>query len=191
MSAPRRRRNSAMRALMPLSLCLPLIGGMRQSRAPADPGALFTPSEIKTLLGVPVEAGSPSIAGCQWGHRGRRVLCSDRDHSRHELLRAARGCQGIPGAHGVGLYGWSGFEMGSWVASTNTGRFVLVTMVTSAKPDRGTLSCRRRKTREARPIDRAERPGPRDPAHAGGRSSREAPSVGACGRYRSLVVGVS
>ena len=175
---------------MPLSLCLPLVGGMTQSRASADPCALFTQSEIKTLLGVPVEAGSPSIAGCQW------ATPDDESYAQIEIIQDTsyyephKGAKGYQELAGVGLYGWSGYEMGSWVASTNTGRFVLVTMVTSAKSDRDTASCRRRKTREARPIDRAERPGPRDPAHAGGRSSREAPSVGACGRYRSLVAGV-
>jgi hypothetical protein len=55
-----------MRALMLLPPCLLLIGALTRSPVPDDPCALFTPAEVKTLLGIAVGAGSASIGGCQW-----------------------------------------------------------------------------------------------------------------------------
>lgn len=140
MSAPRLRMNPAMRAFILLSPCLLLIGGLTRSRAPDDPCALFTQSEIKTLLGVPVavDAGSPSIAGCQW------TTADDESYAQIQIIEDTsyyephKGAEGYQELTGVGLNGWSGYELGSWVASANTGRFVLITMVASAKSDRDT-----------------------------------------------------
>ena len=140
MSAPQVRMKPATRAGMLLSACLLLIGGLTPQTAPADPCALFTGSEIKALLGVPVpvDAGSPSIAGCQW------ATADDESYAQIEIIADTsyyephEGAKGYQALTGVGLYGWSGYELGSWVASANTGRFVLLTMVTSAKADRDT-----------------------------------------------------
>jgi hypothetical protein len=128
----------AVRAFLLLLPCLLLVGGVNPSRAPDDPCTLFTPSEIKTLLGVPVPvaAGSPSIAGCQWTTADDESYAQIQiieDTSYYEPHKDAEGYQELTG---VGLYGWSGYELGSWVASANTGRFVLLTMVTSPKSGR-------------------------------------------------------
>ncbi len=138
MPAPQLRMNPATSAFRLLSPCLLLIGALTRSEAPDDPCALFTQAEIKTLIGVPVGAGSPSIAGCQWASADSESYAQIQvlaDTSYYEPHEGAKGYQELTG---VGLYGWSGYELGSWIASSNTGRFVLVTMVTSAKSDRDT-----------------------------------------------------
>ena len=139
MPALRRRTHPALKSLMLLALCLLLTGGLSRSRARNDPCALFTQAEIKTLLAVaaPVAAGSPSIAGCQWATADDESYAQIQiieDTSYYEPHEGAKGYQELTG---VGLYGWSGYELGSWVASANTGRFVLISMVTSAKANRG------------------------------------------------------
>ncbi len=139
MSAPRLPMPPAVRAFLLISPCLLLIGGVTPSRASDDdPCTLFTTSEIKTLLGVsvPVDAGSPSIAGCQW------TAADDESYAQIQIIEDTsyyephKGAEGYQELTGVGLYGWSGYELGSWVASANTGRFVLLTMVTSPKSGR-------------------------------------------------------
>jgi hypothetical protein len=132
------RMNPGVKVFMLLLPCLLLIGGATTSRGPDDPCTLFTQGEIKTLLGVAVEAGSSAIAGCQWASADYEATAQIQiieDTSYYEPHKDAKGYQELTG---VGLYGWSGFELGSWVASSNTGRFVLLTMVTSPKSDRDT-----------------------------------------------------
>jgi hypothetical protein len=85
-----------------------------------------------------VEAGETSIAGCQWSSPDYETSAQIQiieDTSYYEPHKDAKDYQELTG---VGLYGWSGNEMGGWVASSNTGRFVLITMVASAKADRST-----------------------------------------------------
>ncbi len=125
----------------PLILLLPCLLFMgTRSRAPDDPCKLFTQGEIKTLLAVPapVNPGSSSIAGCQWATADDESYAQIQiieDTSYYEPHEGAKDYQELTG---VGLYGWSGYELGSWVASANTGRFVLIAMVTSAKSTRET-----------------------------------------------------
>ena len=138
MPALRLATRHGMKALMLLSPCLLLISALPGSKAPDDPCALFTQAEIRTVLGVPVGAGSPSIAGCQWASADDESYAQIQiiaDTSYYEPHEGAKDYQKLTG---VGLYGWSGYELGSWIASSNTGRFVLVTMITSAKSDRDT-----------------------------------------------------
>ena len=120
--------------------CLLLMGSQMRASAPDDPCTLFTQGEIKTLLAVPVpvNAGSPSIAGCQWATADDESYAQIQiieDTSYYEPHEGAKDYQKLTG---VGLYGWSGYELGSWVASANTGRLVLIAMVTSAKSSRET-----------------------------------------------------
>jgi hypothetical protein len=138
MSARPFRMSPGTKGFMLLLPCLLLIGGKTAAQEPDDPCKLFTQSEIKTLIGVAVEAGSPSIAGCQWASSDDEAMAQIQiieDTSYYEPHKGAKDYQELTG---VGLYGWSGYEMGSWVASSNTGRFVLLTMVTSPKSNRDT-----------------------------------------------------
>ncbi len=138
MSVPRLRMKPGVRVLMLLSPCLLLIGALAPPKGPDDPCKLFTQDEIKALIGAAVQAGSASIAGCQWSsadYESSAQIQIIEDTSYYEPHKGAKDYSELTG---VGLYGWSGFEMGSWVASSNTGRFVLLTMVTSAKAERAT-----------------------------------------------------
>lgn len=138
MPVPRWRMNLGVRTLVLVSPCLLLVGALTQPKGPDDPCKLFTPDEIKSLIGAPVEAGSASIAGCQWSsadYESYAQIQIIEDTSYYEPHKTAKDYSELTG---VGLYGWSGFELGSWVASSNTGRFVLITMVTSSKADRST-----------------------------------------------------
>jgi hypothetical protein len=132
------RKNVGVRAIMLLSPCLLLIAALTPPKGPDDPCKLFTQDEIKALIGATVQAGSASIAGCQWSsadYESSAQIQIIEDTSYYEPHKGAKDYSELTG---VGLYGWSGFEMGSWVASSNTGRFVLLTMVTSAKAERAT-----------------------------------------------------
>ena len=90
-----------MKGFLLLAPCLLLTGGVTRSKAPDDPCKLFTQSEIKTLLGVPlpVDAGSPSIAGCQW------ATADDESYAQIEIIEDTsyyephKGAKGLPGAH--------------------------------------------------------------------------------------------
>jgi hypothetical protein len=125
-------------AFLLLAPCLLLLGGLAPAGVQGDPCALFTPSEIKAVIGVSVGQGSAAIAGCQWAtgdyESSAQIQIID-DTSYYEPHKGAKDYRELTG---VGLYGWSGYEMGSWIASTNTGRSVLLTMVDSPTADRET-----------------------------------------------------
>ena len=134
----RLRMIPGVRALMLLSPCLLLIGALTPPTGPDDPCKLFTQDEIKALIGATVEAGGASIAGCQWSSADYESYAQIQIIEDTSYYEPHKGAKDYSELTGVGLYGWSGFELGSWVASSNTGRFVLITMVTSPKADRST-----------------------------------------------------
>jgi hypothetical protein len=138
MPLPKPRTNFGVSAILVLTPCLLLLGALTPPKGPDDPCKLFTQAEIKAVIGAAVEAGTPSIAGCQWSsadYESSAQIQIIEDTSYYEPHRGAKDYQELTG---VGLYGWSAFEMDGWVASSNTGRFVLLTMVQSAKADRKT-----------------------------------------------------
>lgn len=125
-------------AILLLSPCLLLMGALVRSPDADDPCKLFTQAEIKTLLGAAVEAGEGSIAGCQWSSADYETSAQIQiieDTSYYEPHKGAKDYEELTG---VGLYGWSAYEMDGWIASSNTGRHVLIAMVASATADRKT-----------------------------------------------------
>jgi hypothetical protein len=130
--------NPGAKAVLLLAPCVLLLTALTRATGPEDPCLLFTQAEIETLLGAPVKAGSASMAGCQWSAPDHEVSAQIQIIEDTSYYEPHKGAKGYEELSGVGLYGWSGFELDSWVASSNTGRFVLLTMVTGAKADRST-----------------------------------------------------
>jgi hypothetical protein len=121
-------------------LLLLLIGvSLTTPSSPKDPCSLFTQTEIKTLIGVAVNKGEPAIAGCQWvGTTDDEAVAQIEIIEDTSYYEPHKGAKGYLELKGVGLRGWTGYELDAWVASSNTGTHVLVASVGGGKSDRDT-----------------------------------------------------